>query len=126
MRGLWLGVLLALSAAACGHRQETALLDQFFSASRLRDRTAAQSVATVFFDPADQGLVRQFTVRTVTPEERHGDVTTKSVTVGATVESPDGRRAEQTIFVTMERRRNAGWMITGMAVSAPGPARPPR
>ena len=59
----------AALTAACGHPAEKALVDQFFSVSRLRDRTAAQSVATVFFDPKDQGIVRHFTIRSVAEEE---------------------------------------------------------
>ena len=60
-------IALVTALAACGHRAEKALVDQFFSASRLGDKTAAQSVSTVFFDPREQGLVRQFTIKGVTP-----------------------------------------------------------
>ena len=56
-------VVLALTIAACGHPREQALVDQFFSASRVRDKTAAQTVSTVFFDPKDQGVVRDFTIK---------------------------------------------------------------
>ena len=87
-RALPIGALLALATlAACGHPAERALVDQFFSASRLRDRTAAQAIATVFFDPKDQGLVREFTIRNVTPEEESGGVVSKNVTIRALVES---------------------------------------
>jgi hypothetical protein len=122
-----IGVLLAIAAlAACGHPAERALVDQFFSASRLRDRTAAQSVATVFFDPKDQGLVREFTIRNVTSEEESGGVVSKNVTIRASVESLDGVTAEKTIVVTMQRRPNAAWLITGVTVAAADPSRPPR
>lgn len=120
-------MLLAIAAlAACGHPAERALVDQFFSASRLRDRTAAQSVATVFFDPKDQGLVREFTIRNVTSEEESGGVVSKNVTIRASVESLDGVTAEKTIVVTMQRRPNAAWLITGVTVAAADPSRPPR
>ena len=126
-RKLQLGALLAMTAlAACGHPAEKALLDQFFSASRLRDRTAAQSIATVFFDPKDQGLVRRFTIRNVAPDQQSGGVVSKNVTIDASVESLAGVKADKTIFVTMQRRPNAAWMITGVTVAAAGPSRPRR
>jgi hypothetical protein len=126
-RTLPIGVLLAIATvAACGHPAERALVDQFFSAARLRDRTAAQSIATVFFDPKDQGLVRKFTIRNVTPEEESGGVVSKNVTIRASVESLDGVTAEKTIFVTMQRRPNAAWLITGVTVAAADPSRQPR
>jgi hypothetical protein len=122
-RTLQIGVLLAMAGlVACGHASEKALLDEFFSASRLRDRTAAQSIATVFFDPKDQGLVRRFTITRVTPEEQSGGLRSKNVTIRASVESLAGAASDKTIFVTMQRRGDAGWMITGVTVaSAPSP-----
>ena len=102
-------------------------MDQFFSASRLRDKTAAQTVSTVFFDPKDQGLVRDFTIDSVGAEEESGGVASKGVRLSATVESEDGVKAKKTIFVTMQRRPGAAWMITGVmvAVPAPPPSRDP-
>jgi hypothetical protein len=126
--GLGAAVVLAL-APGCGHPREQALVDQFFSASRLRDKTAAQTVSTVFFDPKDQGLVRDFTIDSVGAEEQDesGGVTTKSVRLSASVESPEGLTSKKTIFVTMQRRPGAAWMITGVmvAVPAPPPSRDP-
>ena len=120
-------VVLTLTAAGCGHPREQALVDQFFSASRLRDKTAAQSVSTVFFDPRDQGLVRDFTIKSVTPEEESGGVASKNVTLSASVESLDGVTSQKTIFVTMQKKPGAAWMITGVmvAVPAPPPSRDP-
>ena len=63
----------------CGHPAERALVDQFFAASRLRDRTAAQAIATMFFDPKDDGIISQFTISSVTPEEESGGVVSKNV-----------------------------------------------
>jgi hypothetical protein len=126
-RRLRMAVLLSLATlAACGHPAEKALVDQFFSVSRLRDRTAAQTVATVFFDPKDQGLVRHFTIRTVSPEEESGGVVSKSVTIDAVVESLAGEQAAKTIFVTMQRRGNAAWLITGVTVAGADPSHPRR
>ena len=118
---------LLAASAACGHPVEKALVERFFSASRLSDKTAAQAVSTVFFDPRDQGLVRQFTIKDVTPEEVSGGVASKNVTLSASVESPDGVQSQKTIFVTMQRQPGAAWMITGVmvAVPAPPPSRDP-
>jgi hypothetical protein len=120
-------ITLLATLTACGHPAEKALVDQFFSASRLSDKTAAQAVSTVFFDPKDQGLVRQFTIKDVTPEEVSGGVASKNVTLSASVESPEGVQSQKTIFVTMQRQPGAAWMITGVmvAVPAPPPSRDP-
>jgi hypothetical protein len=127
VRRLQTGALVAVALfAGCGHPAERALVDQFFAASRLRDKTAAQSIATVFLDPKDEGLVRQFTISSVTPEEQSGGVVSKNVTIRASVESLEGVKAEKTIFVTMQRRADAAWMITGVTVAAADPSRPPR
>ena len=84
-------------------------------------------MSTVFFDPKDQGLVRQFTIKGVTPEEFSGGVASKNVTLSAAVESLDGVQSQKTIFVTMQRKPGAAWMITGVmvAVPAPPPSRDP-
>jgi hypothetical protein len=129
LRDRALATVLAAAAAvaACGHPREKKLVEQFFAASRLRDRTAAQSVSTVFFDPKDHGLVRDFTVESVTPEEQSGGVASKNVTLSASVESLDGVTSHKTIFVTMQQKPGAAWMITGVmvAVPAPPPSRDP-
>jgi len=128
-KAVWLAAaaVLGLTAAACGHPREQALVDQFFTASRLRDKTAAQTVSTVFFDPKDQGLVRDFTIDSVGAEEESGGVATKSVRLSASVESPEGLTSKKTIYVTMQRRQGAAWLITGVmvAVPAPPPSRDP-
>src|ERR1700730_8141873 len=124
VRRLQTAVLFSIAtlAGSCGPPAEKALVDQFFSVSRLRDRTAAQSVATVFFDPKDQGVVRHFTIRSVTPEEVSDGVASKNVTIDASVESLAGEKAEKTIFLTIQRRPNAAWMITGVTVAAADPS----
>jgi hypothetical protein len=93
--------LLAVLFTACGHPAEKALVERFFAASRVNDKTAAQTISTVFFDPKDQGMVRQFTIKDVTAEEVNGGVATKNITLSASVESPDGVPSQKTIFVTM-------------------------
>jgi hypothetical protein len=66
-------VVLALTAFGCGHASERALLDQFFVASRLRDRTALARFSTVVFEPRTDGIVAEFVVAGVTPERRLSD-----------------------------------------------------
>ena len=44
-------VVVALTAITCSAASERALLDQFFAASRLRDRTALARFSTVVFEP---------------------------------------------------------------------------
>jgi len=111
-------LVVAAAAVACGHRSERVLVDRFFTASRQHDKTAAQAVATVFFDPGEQGLVRDYAIRNVTPEEESGGVVSKTVTLTAAVEGADGLVGRKTIVVTMQRRQGAAWKITGVAVSA--------
>jgi hypothetical protein len=61
-------VVVALTAVNCSTASERALLDQFFVASRLRDRTALARFATVVFEPLTDGIVAEFIVQVVTPE----------------------------------------------------------
>jgi hypothetical protein len=61
-------VVVALTAVTCTTGPERALLDQFFTASRLRDRTALARFATVVFEPRRDGIVAEFVVLGKTPE----------------------------------------------------------
>jgi hypothetical protein len=58
---------------ACSFTSERALLDQFFDASRLRDRTALARFATVVFEPHIDGIVEEFVVLDVTTERQVGE-----------------------------------------------------
>jgi len=62
--------LTVLAAAACSGGAEQPILNQFFTASRLRDNTSLQNFATVAFDPQRQGSVTSFSITSVSPEER--------------------------------------------------------
>jgi hypothetical protein len=105
-RNATLAVILSLAAAACAG-PERPLLEQFFAASRLRDRTALQSIATVIFEPRERGIVTTFDVLKV---EAHGD--RRDVTIAAPVALPDGRRTPKTLVVTLARDTSGRWMIT--------------
>ena len=100
-----------LTSACAG--PERPLLDQFFAASRLRDRTALQSIATVIFEPRERGIVTTFDVLKV--EERHdGSRERKDVTIAAPVALPDGRTKRTTLAITMVRDDTGRWIVTAV------------
>jgi hypothetical protein len=113
--------LIALLLAACSARPEQVILEQFFSASRLRDRTALQHLATVIFEPRDQGIVTEFKITGVATE-RDGARASKNVSLGAQVKLPNGQIVEKKLAVTMQYAAGR-WTITGVAVfpSSPRP-----
>jgi hypothetical protein len=88
-----LGLLLvtfALAAACSGSEQS--IVAQFFSASRLRDNTSLDNIATVIFDPRTQGSVTTFTVANVTPEQR------KALPLKALAKAQDDAKTEDEAF----------------------------
>ena len=108
---------------------EQRLLEQFFGASRLRDRTALQTVATITFEPREQGIVRTFEIAGVTPERLDGQTFVKDVTVEAPVILPDGQTVRKTLIVTLQRGtagegRVSRWIVTGIAEVGAAPIRP--
>jgi len=108
------GVLFALSCAP--HAAEQLLLEQFFSASRLRDRTALQPISTVIFEPRLDGTVTTFTVTSVVDlEQAGGQVKSKQVTVTAPVRLPNGGTATKRLIFVLERRDR--WVVTGFTVA---------
>jgi hypothetical protein len=120
-------VLAAAFAVAACARPEQPLLDRFFGASRLRDRTALQAVSTVVFEPREQGIVRTFEVTDVTGERVAAATTGKDVTVEAVVVLPDGRTVQKTLVITMERTSGADrapWLVTAFRDAAASPQAP--
>lgn len=101
-------------ATGCSAPAEQPLLERFFSASRLRDRTALQAFSTVIFEPHDDGIVTIFKITAVSPEQPSGDGVTKHVTLTAPVKLASGEVVPKTLVVTM-KRRDRGWLITGVA-----------
>lgn len=70
------GTVACLAAPAClAQDRDRRLIDQFFAASRLRDRTALARFATVVFEPARDGIVEAFDIIARTPE---GDVSIRA------------------------------------------------
>ncbi len=113
-------LLLVLAAACVRHGAEQLLLDQFFNASRLRDRTALQKISTVILEPLEQGAVTTFTITDVVVlEAPDGVVQSKQVNVSAPVRLPDGRTVQKTLNVILQRgdrQAAAPWMVTGIVV----------
>lgn len=117
----------ALTLAACA-APERPLLEQFFAASRLRDTTALQSIATLVFEPRQDGIVRTFEITSVTPERWNGRKATKDVTVAAPVILPNGETVQKTLVVTLERAGpdgSARWLVTAVRDAAASRSAPP-
>ena len=102
------------------HGSEQVLLDQFFNASRLRDRTALQKISTVILEPLEQGAVTTFTITNVVDlEGPSGLIQSKQVNVSAPVMLPDGRTAQKTLSFVLQRgdrRTTAPWIVTGFVI----------
>ena len=102
-----------LLAGACGG-PERSVIEQFFAASRLRDRTALQQIATVVFEPRERGIVTKFEivrvdVRADAPRER------KDVTITAPVALPGGQTVQKTMVVSMQRDDSGAWLVTAVS-----------
>jgi hypothetical protein len=127
--------LVALSlalAVGCAHGPEQILLEEFFGASRLRDRTALQAFATVPFDPHVQGVITSFSIAHVSPDDyrplselaseigiaelsldnplesidvrsSNGEMVSKEVTIQAPVRLPNGQIASKTLNIILQR-----------------------
>jgi hypothetical protein len=107
-------VLLAtLATAACSPPPEYPLLQQFFSASRLRDTTALQNIATIVFEPREQGTITTFEITKVATR-RDGDRELKEVTISAPVRLPSRETVQQTLVVTMEKVAGR-WIVVHLA-----------
>ena len=76
---------------ACSSSDQS-IVSQFFSASRLRDATALEKVATVMFDPRTQGSVTDFTIQNVTAEQR------KPLPLKTLAKAQDDVKAEEAAF----------------------------
>ncbi len=63
-------VAVLLLVVACSGGPEAPILNQYFTASRLRDTTTLASFSTVAFEPRDQGTIGSFTIQSVSPEQR--------------------------------------------------------
>ena len=124
--------LVTLTVLSCAHDAERALLNQFFAASRLRDLTALQKIATVVFEPATDGIVTTFEIVRVTAVPGpNGKSESEAISISAPVRLPDGRTVTKTVVVTLERRPiegdqnpSRGWKITGFSAGPASPSAP--
>jgi hypothetical protein len=66
-------LIVALTTISCSAASERELIDQFFTASRLRDRTALARFSTVVFEPRSDGIVEEFVVLGATPARELDD-----------------------------------------------------
>ncbi len=81
---------LVLAAGCSGAEQS--ILNQFFTASRLRDNTSLNNLTMVLFEPRTQGTVSTFKIVSVTPEEH------KPLTLKALASAHDAARADDAAF----------------------------
>ena len=82
----WRTWVLALASASlttivlvgCSSGAEQPILNQFFTASRLRDNSTLANFSTVSFEPGKQGTVSSFDIQSVSPEQ-HKPLNIKSL-----------------------------------------------
>jgi hypothetical protein len=125
--------LMTLALWSCSAPVEEPLLTQFFAASRLRDLTALQTIASVVFEPSVQGVVTGFDItRVVSRVEPDGDRESREVSISAPVRLPDGRTQRKNYIVMIRRARSSGntnhrggWMITAIRDGVESPSTPP-
>jgi hypothetical protein len=134
LRTFWRGAvaIVAVASLASCSRVEQGVLDRFFEASRLRDRTVLRSMATVAFEPHEQGIIRTFTIVSVGEAERRPlnvrgadaqivslsipnppgasalsgtavDIVTEEVRMSAPVVLPNGETKEKTLSLILQR-----------------------
>jgi hypothetical protein len=120
-------VALAATLVGCGPRPEEPVLAEFFNASRLRDRTALQKIATTMFDPARDGIITDFTVEAVAAHDAGGRAT-EDVSISAPVKPLNGPTVEKQLVVTLEKDAaglrsgvKGRWIVTGFRVDGAVP-----
>jgi hypothetical protein len=107
-RSAALVLALAFAAACRIAPPEEVLLRQFFEESRLRDRTALASIATVVFEPTRDGVVQDFRMSNI---EMAGSM--KRVAIDAQVRSFDGVTTARRLVATLELFEGR-WRITNI------------
>ncbi len=119
-----IGPALALAAfAACSGGAERAILDQFFTASRLRDFNALEKVSTVIFEPRQDGTVLSYDIEVIRETSRDSE----EVLINATVHLPSGKTEQRPLLVSLRRLKDR-WMVSSVKVSteSASPESPPR
>ena len=124
--------LITLTFLSCSAPAEQPLLTAFFAASRLRDLTALQNVATVVFEPGVDGVVTSFDVTRVTATPGpDGHAASKNMSISARVRLPGGLTVLKSLAITAQRGlpgsdqiRWGGWMITAIRDGSGSPSTP--
>lgn len=111
---------VVLTIAACGASPEPALLDQFFTASRLRDRTALARIAATPFDPAQHGTVQSFEVLSVAVLKPD----LKEVHVRARIRPPAGDPLDKPLSILLQKV-DGRWRVAGFSDVTDTPLNPP-
>jgi hypothetical protein len=117
MKAISLAAVIALTSACRVFSLEEQLLSRFFEAGRFYDRVAMDKVATIEWNPASAGIIRDFAVTAI---DRAGD-TRREVTVAAQVQLPDGLMAAREYTAVIEQR-DGRWLITQLRASRTSPA----
>lgn len=92
MRRMIVASLTAVIVAGCTGAAEYPILNQLFTASRLRDNTTLNGFSMVALDPVTQGSVTSFTIVNVGPETR------KPLGLKPLAKAYDDAKAEDTAF----------------------------
>jgi hypothetical protein len=100
-------LLTVLSIAGCSSAPEQPILNQFFTASKLRDNTSLQNFAIVTFDPRTEGIVSSFDITSVGAEQR------KPLNVKLLAKTVDDVKAEDDEYT---KRRQTFYMANQEAV----------
>ena len=147
---------IVLVLLGCSIRPERSVLAEFFAASRLRDTTALSRISLVVLEPREVGAVGEFKIRNVSGQRRlpfspdsqvarlsllgrpdprarggqPGEIETEDVTLTAPLRTPDGRKAEVSLVVTLDRavlgndRETGRWIVTAVRGAAVARALP--
>lgn len=120
---------VVVTLVGCSPAAEQTILTEFFAASRLRDKTALQNVATVSFEPDVQGIITTFAITKVTATPAAGDgVRSEEVSISAPVKLPGGRTLQKNFAITMQRASREGdagrWVIMSIRDVPAAPSTP--
>jgi len=87
--------LAAATLIGCSSMSEQPILQQFFSASRLRDNTTLAGFAAASFEPGADGIITSFTITNVSPGQR------KPLALKSLAKAAEDAVAAETVVVDM-------------------------
>lgn len=118
MRRWFAAALVAAALAGCTGASEHPVIDGFFAASRLHDKTALSAIATVALDPLTDGTVTDFSILKIDAEPGTKPPSSETVTVDARVHVPSGQIVRKKIVLTLRRGSAGSWIVTGVVVAS--------